>query len=188
MGIEHGGSLELGFLAGTSKAKGSQECGAKFDAVIFADGTYEGNEAAVRSLKALRDGLIAGVSYWARELNGRQSEELNESNLLYKLESRLEEDIANQRRYDFLQPGADLVETPLYAYWEGRVAVDRGLKYKFSKISSDDSPSVTFQNFARFIAAWKMRIEAVVSVKKLNTTFPPISDPSEVSDGDSDQR
>jgi hypothetical protein len=37
---------------------------AEINAVIYSDGSYEGDEIAMRGMAARRDGIAAGVRYW----------------------------------------------------------------------------------------------------------------------------
>lgn len=175
-GVEPGGRVGLGVVPRAGINKGGQECEVKVDFVIYSDGTFEGNESAVRVVKAGRDGIVAGVRYWAQVLNGMRSAGSNSDFLVEKARNRREEDQANVMNYSSSQPDTEL----LRQYWKGRSFVDDEL-VKSAKQSGLVGATI-------FVVGWERRFdwsETSGSMKKLNVTFPPISDPAVAPDSDS---
>ena len=161
-------------------------CQEKIDAVIFSDGSFEGNADVMRTIKAGRDGYAAGVNYWAdrirqekpglaklqafsNEVNRRIPEEKRKANELFLR--------AQQGRHD-----AE-VTTPLsWYYWSGKQAVDVAVELNFLRNLSEEKASEDFGRLARFILAWQNKIERNVALKQLNYVFPPLSEVQEAGD------
>jgi hypothetical protein len=185
-GIERGGSRDYGYLTRTSSG---QECEPKIDALIFADGTYEGDEAVVRAMKAARDGLVSGLNYWSQEVRGKKPNDASLAVLLDRAESRLERDIEEEREHPLSPSGAEEREALLHQYWAGRHSVDSSLKSQLSRELADSvQVANNFQWVVRTIDAWRAKIDTGVTTKALNITNPPISDPAEPPDDRSEER
>ena len=175
IGVEPGGRWDGQHLG---KDKG-RECQERADAVIFADGSYEGDEASVRSLMAQRDGVAAELKYWAEKFKGENPDGSTLSSILAEARRRKKEDDAwlnSYRLYVNTEP-----EPLLREYWLGRWLVDQNLLVHLPEELPADKASAIFIHAAGFIGDWKEKFDNDVSMKKLSLIFQPIS----VTSGDS---
>lgn len=135
---------------------------ADFDAVIYADGSYEGDEIKVQRLQARRDGLAAGVKYWANRLAGEPVDKASRETIRADAERLKDEDlkkITNRCRKLECE------------YWRGRFQVD--INVAANTRPSENSPPLEgnggiIQTYTRH----EKKIEADVALKKLDAVFP----------------
>jgi hypothetical protein len=128
--------------------------------VIYADGTYDGEENAVRDLQARRAGIAAALEYWANaQLVGHeQTVAANGTNNA----ERLSED-------DFAKTWAHTCpdQPAVCAYWSGKHQVDQNVAQQM-KHGAAMSP---------YLERWIAKFDADVAFKTLDATFPsPITD------------
>ena len=128
--------------------------------VIYADGTYDGEESAVRDLQARRAGIAAALQYWSNlQLGGHeQTVALNGPT---NAENLSQDDLAKTWTYTCRDQPA------VCAYWSGRRQVDQNVsqlaQHKFL--------------MGPYLDRWTAKVEADVAFKKLEPTFPsPITE------------
>jgi hypothetical protein len=183
-GVEQGGRWDLGYLGIDRHGK---ECELKAVAVVFVDGSYEGDEVMVRGLKAHRDGVAAALNYWSQEMVGKEPNKANLADLVDHTENRSGKDDMEKMKYLHSMTD-DEAEKPLREYWSGRYEVDQFLKYQLSSEPTDDAGAARkFQQLMRLLNTWKTLIDTAVSMNELNLKYPPISDSREPSDHTSKQ-
>jgi hypothetical protein len=183
-GVEQGGRWDLGYLGIDPHGK---ECEPKAVAVIFVDGSYEGDEVMVRGLKAHRDGVAAALNYWSQEMVGKEPNKANLADLLDHTGNRLKKDGMEEMKYLHSMTD-DEVEKLFREYWSGRCEVDQFLKYQLSSGPTDDAEAARkFQQLVRLLNTWRTLMDKAVSMNELNIKYPPISDPVEPSDHTSKQ-
>ena len=126
--IESGEHRELG--GGWKSPSGDFACDAQLEAVFFAGGSFEGNNAAVRGLKARADSITASIHYWVDRIKREKTDGSTLGVLLDAIKQRVAADRAQQRRYP-LNPEQG---TPplLRKYWEDRREADSALEARFS--------------------------------------------------------
>jgi hypothetical protein len=158
------------------------DCQNRITAVFFSDGSFEGDDAAVRSLKAGRDGLAAGVHYWADRISREKPDGSTLNALLAELRERMAADRAKQYKYP-TSGHRDSSAQPLWEYWESWLTVERDIKSRFPNDLGQEKPSTTLRRVADMIGGWKTKIDGNIALKKLNIVFPPISESSGSDDG-----
>lgn len=150
-------------------------CDAHVEAVFFADGSFEGKDAAVRGLKALGDGEAASIRYWADRMKTEKPDGSTLGLLLDEIKQRIAEDDAEESRYP---NHLDHVKfRPLWQYWEGQKAVDIDIESQFPKDLSTVEPKELLQRVADYVEKRKAAIDGNEVMQKLNTIFPQISEP-----------
>ena len=128
--------------------------------VIYADGTYDGQESAVRDLQARRAGIAAALQYWSNiQLIGH--EQTVAANGPTNAESLSQDDLAKTWAYTCRD------EPSVCAYWSGRHHVDQnvaqGLKHNAA--------------MGPYLDRWSAKFDADVAFKTLEVTFPsPITE------------
>lgn len=175
IGVEPGGRWDGQYLP---KSNG-YECGERADAIIFADGSYEGDEAAVCSLMAKRDGVTSALKYWTDKFEGENPDGSTLSSIFAEAKRRKAEDDVRMSTYRIhvnTEP-----EPPQREYWLGRLLVDQNLLVHLPKEFPSDKASAIFLHAAGFIGDWKEKFDKDTSMKKLSLIFRPISMPAEQS-------
>jgi hypothetical protein len=163
-----------GLGGGWKSPSGDLACDAQLEAVFFADGSFEGNDAAVRGLKARGDGITASIHYWVDKIKREKSDGSTLGLLLDAIKQRLAADKAQQRRYP-LNP--EQGTPPLFReYWEGRREVDSALEARFPADLSTVKTNELLQRVTDYMEKRKADIDGTEALQKLNTVFPPISE------------
>ena len=150
------------------------DCRNRITAVLFSDGSFEGDDAAVRGLKAQRDGLAAGVHYWADRISHEEPDGSTLNALLAEVRERMVADQAKQKKYPASGHG-DSSAHLLWEYWASWTTVERDIELRFPKDLSQEKPSATLRKVADMINGWKTKIVGNIALQKLNVVFPPIS-------------
>ena len=158
------------------------------DGVIYTDGTYEGKKEIVRGLQARRDGIAAGVRFWAIRTHREATEaEANVDEFERRVKNDQEKlnEVCNQ--FDPLRspiesgsvavlglphgpttPGIPppghvqqsvTIGTPDCEYWRGRLQVDLGGQRVLGEVDQ-----------------WQAKIEQDEALKKLDIIFHLPSD------------
>ncbi len=158
------------------------DCQNRITAVFFSDGSFEGDDAAVRNLKAGRDGLAAGVHYWAHRISREKPDGSTLNSLLAEVRERAVADEAKQLKYFRTGSHGDSSAQPLREYWASWVMVERDIELRFPKDIAHEEPSATLRRLADMINGWKAKIDGDIALQKLNMVFPAISESSASKD------
>jgi hypothetical protein len=184
--LERGEKWDYGYLSWGPDGK---ECEPRADAVIFADGSYEGNEAVVRALMADRDGVAAALNHWSQEISAKKPGASSLDELLDEAESRINEDRPEQPQHPPSLSGADETEALPREYWRGRYMVDRFVNSELSTAETNDvAMTRSFLWILRSVETWRTKINTSLSMKMLNIKFPPTTEPAEILDDGSEHR
>ncbi len=135
---------------------------ADFDAVIYDDGSYEGDERRVRGLQARRDGVADGVKYWAARLAREHVDKASRETIRTDAERLKEEDVkkTTSRCRKFA-----------CEYWRGRFQVDINVALN-TRPSKDGPPLEGYGGIIQIYARHEKKIQADVALKKLDAVFP----------------
>src|ERR1700691_1368228 len=138
---------------------------ADFDAFIYADGSYEGDEMRVGGVQARRDGVAEGVKYWANRLAQEAIDKASLDPIRADAERLKEED-----RKKTMSPGCG--KLPLACqYWRGRSQMDGGVALDTRPWK--DGPYIDgYGGIIQMYARHEKKIEADVALKKLDAVFP----------------
>jgi hypothetical protein len=149
---------------------------ATVDAVIYVDGTFDGDPATVRLLKATRDGIITAINNWAERVSREDPDRSNLSALLSDARHYEDRDRAGLRRYSFrFSPPPEPDWQAMGAYWGGRFTADAAILGQFPTLYSNPD-KLNSERLVRYITRWKDRIDCDSAMQNLNVKFPPISD------------
>jgi hypothetical protein len=171
------GVIETGarWRTGISVIPENGDCQTQVNAVLFSDGSFEGEDAAVRGLKAHRDGLAASANYWADRVSREKPDGSTLDALHAALKQRLDDDRMKQQKYWPDNMHRD--RSPLFwQYWSGWLQVERNLELHFPKELGQEKASDNFREVADEINQWKKKIDGNLALQKLNVVFPPISE------------
>jgi len=123
--------------------------------VIYADGTYDGQESAVRDLQARRAGIAAALQYWNNaQLGGH--EQTVAANAPNYAETLSQDDLAKTWAYTCRD------EPSVCAYWSGRHQVDQNVAQGMKRNAQ----------LGPYLDRWSAKFEADVAFKTLEVTFP----------------
>jgi hypothetical protein len=146
---------------------------AKVDAVIYSNGTYEGDEIAVRGLQARRAGLAAGLNFWSGRLPPRPSD----THLLV-LAPAAEAEAAFAKDINNSKPPVCQRDTIACQYWLGRGHVDLNISSMLKRPTEDSD--TRYDHAVQEIERWQRKLNSDVALKKLESTFPL---PQDIPDG-----
>ena len=134
------------------------------DAVIFADGTYEGNETTVRGMQARRDGIAAALKYWAQQLH-QQAQDNTDADAL-ALEAK---DLSHEDFKKTMFPGCH--KSPLACeYWRGRQQVDANIE-SWGKVKNG-SAQKRYGSVLHSMERWQTKMDNDPALTKLDEIFP----------------
>ncbi len=156
------------------------DCQNQITAVLFSDGSFEGDDAAIRSLKAGRDGLAAAVHYWVDRISQEKPDGSTLYAMLAEVKDRLAADEAKRKKYPTTTQ-RDPSAQPLWEYWSSQATVEGDIELLFPKDLSLEKPSETLRKIANMMTSWKIKIDSNLALQKLNAVFPPITESSESS-------
>jgi len=155
----------------------NDQCGVQVDAVVFADGSYEGDPDSVRAIQAGRDGILASVNYWLDKFSRENPDEAYFAALKAEVEDRFKQGMSVHSKFVIQSLTAE--KQPLsVAYWYGRLDADGKVKQMISMGLTGKKSAENYQHIADEIARWKKKIETDVSREKLRAEFPPITEDS----------
>jgi hypothetical protein len=126
------------------------------DAVLYADGTYEGDKAQARSLQAKRDGIAASVNYWIDRLKTLPASPKELASLRTEAERR-------SRGGPCTQP------TPACGFQQGRRQVESNMAERLEHLK--DTPETAYQQALAFLTQWQKELDGNVALKRLDATF-----------------
>jgi hypothetical protein len=180
--VERGGRWDTFMSITTNPSNNSAEkCDTRIEAVLFADGSYEGKEAVARGLKARRDGIRASVSYWENKFNSEDPDGSSLAVLHAEAKRIVSENRVKLNKYQFNLLKDDSPSL-LHQYWAGRLQVDTNVAGHFPSDASEEKQSGSFHYLANYIHTWKTKIDNDVAMKRLDTVFPPFSEPARISE------
>jgi hypothetical protein len=154
------------------------DCQNRITAVFFSDGSFEGDDAPARSLKAGRDGLAAGVHYWADRISREKPDGSMLNALVAEVRERTAADWAKQNKYP-TSGHRDSSAQPLWEYWESWLNVERTIESRCPNDLGQEKPSATLRRVADMINGWKTKIDGNIALQKLNAVFPAASQSSQ---------
>ena len=159
------------FITSTSLASDpeSMKCELKTIAAVFTDGTFEGDDQALSSIQARRDGIATGVRYWMAKLNPESGEMPEPEAILADAESRSH---ADEQELQTIGGGLRVVFTPAYNYWMGRSQVDDFVARDLKGRSQHQDPTKALQSTARWLDHWQKKFDGDIAMKKLSAAFP----------------
>ena len=146
------------------------DCQAQINAVLFSDGGFEGEDAAVRGLKAHRDGLAAAVNYWAARISREKPDGSTLDALLYELKQHVAGDQMKQKKY-WVNINED-TQPLFWQYWSGWLQVESNIELRLPKELSQEKAGENFRKVADQINRWKTNIDGNLALQKLNVVFP----------------
>lgn len=161
------------FVSGTTIFSGpeTQECDAQVDAAIFADGSYEGDEAQIRGLEARRDGIEVTIGYWANRLDPEDASERNLNSVLTEAKLRAaNEGVQAQHHISWNPDYPDA--SAAWNYWTGRDEADLFLVTNLPAYINDDASAARYKSVANDVRRWRENIEGNLAKKKLDAIFP----------------
>jgi hypothetical protein len=139
----------------------AQRCRVVADAVIFSDGSHEGEEWRVRALQSGRDGTAAAVRYWI----GREGK-ADAASLIADAKAHKQEDSAGMQR-NALEQYRNHDAAAAWQYWAARLTVDTVVA-SMVLVDLGNKDSSGWQ----FLTGWMRRIDGDASLKKLDAVFP----------------
>src|SRR5579863_6271375 len=122
--LEPGGWWDTMAPMTSASKQGVETCRPRVDAVIFSDGSYEGEAAAVKSLQARRYGIADEVSYWAQRFREKDLSKSNAGALRLDAQRLVAGDHAEYLRASPSREVRSSPPTALQMYWSGRQVVD----------------------------------------------------------------
>jgi len=130
------------------------------EGVIYADGTYDGQESAIRDLQARRAGIAAALQYWINaQLGGH--EQTVAANAPTNAENLFHDDLSKTWAYTCRDQPA------VCAYWSGRRQVDQNVAQLMKRNAQMNT----------YLDRWSAKVEADEAFKKLQPVFPsPVTD------------
>jgi hypothetical protein len=149
--------------------RGVPLCAPKIDAILFLDGTYEGDEAVLRGIEAHRRGMTDGVTYWINRLltsrvdrsalEALNNEAQQRTELFYKEEDAL--------KHQSLQ-----IDIP-WQYHAGRILADRIIMNTLGKgLRNDVEVSKIYKETTSYFIEWKNKIDNDAASRELASAFP----------------
>ncbi|MGB9419005.1 MAG: hypothetical protein WCB58_22030 [Acidobacteriaceae bacterium] len=148
----------------------SMKCELKIIAAVFTDGSFEGDDQALSSIQARRDGSASGVRYWMAKLNPQSGEMPEREAILADAESRSHAD--QQALQTIGGPVIKVVFTPAYNYWMGRSQVDDWVAGDLKDQLQRQDPTKALQSMARWLDHWQKKFDGDIAMKKLAAAFP----------------
>ena len=166
--VTHGTVLEPGGRMFTQLNLLSQpgcEWKAEVDAVLYADGTYGGDETVARGLQAYRDGVVASVRDWVNTF-ANQDAGTPAGNI-----SAIEAEA--QRRMDKDADGRGCIDPlPVCQYWLGRHFIDFSVAAQVKAQTPNESPEQTYERVSQFVARLNRKIRDDFALEILDRVFP----------------
>ena len=147
----------------------SMKCELKIIAAVFTDGTFEGDDQALSSIQARRDGIATGVRYWTAKLNRESGEMPEPEAILADAESRSH---ADEQELQTIGGGLKVVFTPAYNYWSGRSQVDDFVARDLKGRSQHQDPTKALKSTTRWLDQWQKKFDGDIAMKKLAAAFP----------------
>jgi hypothetical protein len=135
---------------------------ADVDAVLFADGTYGGDEAAARNLQAQRDGIVASVREWVNMLNGA---------LGFSIDA-IQAEAQRRKDKDLVGTSASSDNALSRSYWDGSGWVDANFVERAKPRNSSELPEQTCRRVVQLANKLDKKIKADNALPILDALFP----------------
>jgi hypothetical protein len=135
----------------------------KVEGVIYADGTYDGEESAIRDLQARRAGIAAALQYWTNTQLGAHEQTVAATGNAQLSNAQLlsQDDLAKTWSYTCRD------QPSVCAYWAGRRHVDKDVAEGLKRNVAINA----------YLDRWTAKFDADAAYKALEATFPsPLSD------------
>jgi len=133
---------------------------AEIDAVLYADGSFRGNERSARNLRAHRSGIVASVTYWSHTLDRYETPKLMTFGPAQILEA-IKVD-AGKRTGEDLKACPQGRPNSICDYWSGRYAVDSEIALQVRNRSQGESTAQTYQRVFRSVSRLNKQIHTVI--------------------------
>ncbi len=163
VGLKPSGRLQvLGF-----SAEENSSCAVHVDAVLFADGTHDGNDSGLRAIQAHRDGVFVVLKYWSARLakEGPETFDLASCNADAKRRS----DEASTRFASLHKSGE---EQPVGdAYREGRLNGEMNVFTEVIQLPHGKTATYDFHRLSDLVMAWMNRFDNDPSASTLSAEF-----------------
>ena len=137
------------------------------NAVIYSDGSYEGDEMIARGIVALRDGIAAGVEYWQQRFNHENPDAVDLDTVNADAQRLKKQDYAKS----WSSSGCHTSTLPC-EYWKGRYQVDSSVAMWLRGVALKDTHEEAYKKTAQIIERWQKKIDKNVALKRLDVTFP----------------
>jgi hypothetical protein len=140
------------------------------DAVIFANGTFDGDETIVRGMQARRDGIAAAIGDWKERLRNwteqvhQQTGDTNPDPLSLKAK-----DLSDEDSQKTMFPGCREKPTAC-EYWKGRKHVDSNIAIWAA--GKSDSAVERHHILLGMIEKWQTKMDKDTAFVELDQTFP----------------
>jgi len=145
VGLKPSGRLQvLGF-----SAEENSSCAVHVDAVLFADGTHDGNDSGLRAIQAHRDGVFVVLKYWSARLAKEGPETF---------------DLASLHKSGEEQPVGD-------AYREGRLNGEMNVFTEVIQLPHGKTATYDFHRLSDLVMAWMNRFDNDPSASTLSAEF-----------------
>lgn len=158
------------------------DCRTEIHAVLFSDGSFEGEDAGVRGLKAKRDGIAAAIRHWADRISGEKPdgstlEVLHDELRKSKAEHQMKRDeYRSQIALSFERVESPVPPEPMWMYWSGWLAVEWQFDFQLSRQLSQERAAEKLRKITDEINQWKTRVDGNLALQKLDKVFPAISE------------
>jgi hypothetical protein len=133
-------------------------------AVLFSDGSYEGDKAQARAMQARRDGIVAAVGYWRAKMNPPPIKSSDFELLASDAKGRRTIDQANAWASKCFQ-GTD----ESCSYWQGRQLVDLNIANDIERKKINPDPE--FTSPVEILDRWQEVLDRNEALRKLDAIF-----------------
>ena len=123
--------------------------------MIYADGSYQGDENLVRELQAKRDGMSIAAHLWAKRLTEDLQKNMTDEAIAAQAELIAGTDQTQSGCHD---------HSVLCGWWQGKYQVDSNVALSAKRLGHDQ--------LSLFVAGWCRKIEADEALKRMDLLFP----------------
>ena len=149
-------------------------CENHIDAIIFADGSYEGPEALVRALNARRDAFSARLSFWQDRINRKTADKPSLKHIREDAMHIVDED---KEALDYMQQHhlQDLHLKPWYEFWTGKLWADEQFVRLVPSDSHEENAAEELYKIRNSLTESEKKFDGDLATKRLDAIFPPLS-------------
>lgn len=163
--IPPGGWVDMSSPVYRNAAGEDIRCERKLDAIVFQDGTFEGDQQALRFIAEHRAAVLQAVRNWVDRLKNEPEDGSTLETLRLGAEHLRE--IAGKNIYD--HPGS-------IAYWSGCSQVQTAFLVWLHPESNRYSATEKFHRLSHFFGEWDEKIANDTALKNLTAAFPVPTD------------